>query len=314
MIKKNIACALYCSGINSLYSWFCKYNFFCIGYHSIAPLSANPLAWTYPDLTITPDDFEKQVKYLISHNHTFVKFSDVNLPETRKIKKPTVLFFDDGYRDVLTYAVPILQKYALPATIFITTDFIGQTRWHWSMVYRFYLAKQGMTREAIEQKIFELRSKTFQERNIILQTTIAASQVPGPDYENADIFLHWSDILWLHTNGFEIGSHGVTHTRFNECSDDEVEKELSISKSIIESKISSPVATFSFPGGRFTSSALDAVKKAGYTSAVTTQAGFNPKIEDIPNLFTLRKIAPKPGDSLINFAVKLYSGNAFGLT
>ena len=45
--------------------------------------------------------------------------------------------FDDGYRDNLTVAAPILEKYRLPATLFLATGYVerGETQWsdtlHW---------------------------------------------------------------------------------------------------------------------------------------------------------------------------------------
>jgi len=78
-------------------------------------------------LAVSPETFEEHVKFLNAH------YDPVSLIElTRRIDTKTFrgneacITFDDGYRDNLTHALPVLEKYQTPATIFITTHRLGE--------------------------------------------------------------------------------------------------------------------------------------------------------------------------------------------
>ncbi|MDQ2798977.1 MAG: polysaccharide deacetylase family protein [Armatimonadota bacterium] len=98
-------------------------------YHRISDLTPqearSPLM---RDLTVSPHDFEQQVKYLVEHGFTFLKTRDIEaalrdhapLPE-----KAVALTMDDGYKDNFEQAFPILRRYDVPATIFLVTNTVN---------------------------------------------------------------------------------------------------------------------------------------------------------------------------------------------
>lgn len=73
-------------------------------------------------LYVTPENMEKQLKYLAENGYTTITFED--LDHLEEIPKPVMLTFDDGYKDNYTYLYPLLQKYHARATIFVITDMI----------------------------------------------------------------------------------------------------------------------------------------------------------------------------------------------
>lgn len=98
-------------------------------YHRICDLSPrearSPLV---RDLTVSPQDFEAQIRYLVEHNFAILSVQTVEqalhsgqpLPE-----RAVALTMDDGYRDNFTRAFPILREYGVPATIFLVTSVVG---------------------------------------------------------------------------------------------------------------------------------------------------------------------------------------------
>ncbi len=85
----------------------------------------------YDQLTVDPDKFSEQIRYLSEHYRIISLDNVIAELESGSIKKNTVaVTFDDGYLDNLVYAIPILEKYKVPATIFITSQFCDQVKRH----------------------------------------------------------------------------------------------------------------------------------------------------------------------------------------
>ena len=81
--------------------------------------------------TVPTKDFRKQMMYLKESGYHVVSLTEVvtKLKEGSRIEQKTVvLTFDDGYEDNFTNAFPILKEFHFPATIFVSTDFIGTER------------------------------------------------------------------------------------------------------------------------------------------------------------------------------------------
>ncbi len=85
----------------------------------------------YDQLTVSPEIFDRQMQYL-GNNFNVVSLESAvkTLFYNKKNSNSVVITFDDGYLDNLENALPILEKYNLPATIYLTTDFCEQTARH----------------------------------------------------------------------------------------------------------------------------------------------------------------------------------------
>ena len=88
-------------------------------YHTISsPATALP-----GEIDISPERFERQLRWL-SRWHRVVALDDTlrSDPHARGV----ALTFDDGFRDNLTVALPLLEKFGLPITLFVAAGFVGQ--------------------------------------------------------------------------------------------------------------------------------------------------------------------------------------------
>jgi peptidoglycan/xylan/chitin deacetylase (PgdA/CDA1 family) len=99
-------------------------------YHSIS----DHFTSQYQTWSVSPARFDEHMAYLREHGYQPMTISAIverlksngkGLPE-----RVVAVTFDDGLADFLSGAVPVLQKYHFPATLFVATGFVGETsRW-----------------------------------------------------------------------------------------------------------------------------------------------------------------------------------------
>ncbi|MCS7252902.1 MAG: polysaccharide deacetylase family protein [Armatimonadota bacterium] len=165
-------------------------------YHRVNYVSPNASA-IEKDLTVSPKEFERQVRYLIQGGFKIVRLSEIEdavikgLPFTKPI---VAITFDDGYIDNYEKAFPILRRYSAPATIFLVTDTVG-TRGHLSWEQIKEMKRFGidfgshsvrhldLTRLKLPQLDFELRySKARIEQQI--GDKVTAFAYPAGEYNS----------------------------------------------------------------------------------------------------------------------------------
>ncbi len=84
------------------------------------------------------------------------------------------------------------------------------------------------------------------------------------------VILNDPDLRLLHSVGMEIGAHTLTHPDLDAISESETVHELSMSKVILEERLSHPVTSFCYPKGIYTAAAKRSARDLGYTLARTT--------------------------------------------
>jgi peptidoglycan/xylan/chitin deacetylase (PgdA/CDA1 family) len=96
-------------------------------YHRVAPEEDDP--W---GLVVTPDHFDQHLQILRDQGVPLTLEDLVRgLEADRLPDRSVVITFDDGYVDTFRYARPILERSGLPATVFVTTGYIGGQREFW---------------------------------------------------------------------------------------------------------------------------------------------------------------------------------------
>lgn len=98
-------------------------------YHRVAdvPKPQDPLR-----LCTSPRSLERVLRYFSEHGYRFVSLGEAvtALERGGSSERLVCLTFDDGYRDFLTDAFPLLQRFNSSATVFLVSDFIGgDNRW-----------------------------------------------------------------------------------------------------------------------------------------------------------------------------------------
>src|SRR3989344_2318481 len=83
----------------------------------------------------------------------------------------------------------------------------------------------------------------------IVAKWVGQKEIPG--HENYSGFLTWNQVKELANNGFEIGSHSLSHPRLTELSAEELKEELQNSKIILEQKTGKKINHFAYPYGKY---------------------------------------------------------------
>jgi len=99
-------------------------------YHhiSVAPAGTGALR---RDLSVAPDDFEAHLRYFRDAGYHSVTLYDLAMYLQRGVplpEKPICFTFDDGYKDHISHAVPLLIKYGFRGTFFVITGFADEGR------------------------------------------------------------------------------------------------------------------------------------------------------------------------------------------
>lgn len=260
-------------------------------FHRVLPLESDEYRHAEREYAIGVDEFEFCLRYFKDH-YNVVSLGDVEAAVDGKKPLPDhalLITFDDGWRDNLVNAGPVLDRLGLSATIFVNTDALEQPDARW---WEDALVEIGRTRpEAFEslcgQRDFTAAARALQawplnERLVRLQKWLSFFPVQRQMLTPED--LATVGATW------DIGSHGATHVAMPLA--DDLEAELQGSAAKISAWSSREVRALAFPYGRFN----DEVAKqalARYKLVFTTKEFLN-RTEPAPSRM-LGRIHISPG-------------------
>jgi peptidoglycan/xylan/chitin deacetylase (PgdA/CDA1 family) len=258
-------------------------------YHRVADIDSDP--WS---LCITPERFSEHLEVL--QKCMPITLGQVSLSGRYWAKRPRVaVTFDDGYADNLYAAKPLLERYDIPATVFIVTGYVGSDREFWwdelekivfgperlSGMVQFtaatgpYCFSMGdFSRPSLCGSLYrELQPMPHDERREVLNQLLDSSHQSSSVRESHRI-MSAEEVDKLADGGLiEIGAHTVTHPRLSARPLESQRAELQNSKSWLEERLGRPIASFSYPfggGGHYSAETVRAVREAGYLRACTT--------------------------------------------
>lgn len=227
-------------------------------YHAVSPTWSEALA-------VTPKRLERQVRTLLRLGYHPATFSEALLtPQSRRVFAVT---FDDAYHSVGEFALPVLGRLGVPATLFVATGHVsdGPGRPEWPEMAQWDSA--GHTHE------LDLMS--------------------------------WPEITAVADAGWEIGSHTRSHAWLTEIGDAELDEELAGSRQDIEDRMGRPCTSIAYPYGAVDDRVVRAAWRAGYRAggALPRITGRSTRVPSTPLKWD--RIGVYAHDNVARFAFKV---------
>jgi len=239
------------------------------------------------------DFFELQIRTLSRYFNVLPmpeaiqRLKEKNLP-----RKAACITFDDGYADNVENALPILQKFGIPATFFVAAGFIDNgVMWNDKIIElirhapgdrldlnavglgKYEIESPKQRRQALLTLINKIKYLPLDERHTLIERLYQLIPVTLPD----NIMMTTDQLRQLHHAGMEIGGHTLNHPILARIDYKTAHDEIANGKSKLENIIQAPVRFFAYPNGKpgqdYLPEHVTLLKKIGFEAAFVTATG-----------------------------------------
>jgi peptidoglycan/xylan/chitin deacetylase (PgdA/CDA1 family) len=239
--------------------------------------------------------FEEQVRFL-SENTQIVALSDYFSGNFDQNRFAVAITFDDGHRNNRQYAVPILDKYAAPATFFLTSAAGRGAEWLW-MDFLDVATQQAPATIEVDGRRFT--QKTWRHTRFFVdqegrKLVDWARYSPWPFVQAMETALlnagawngaeHWAtywqllapaDIREMADNArFTIGAHGHTHQDLARLAPEQARLELAACRDFLQKTTGRPVSALAYPFGTYTRDLVESAAEMGFSQQLALDFSF----------------------------------------
>lgn len=289
-------------------------------YHRVLTRDERAKTGSHPGILVDREAFASQMGML---RQRFKVLSVAEFAERMERKVPfddasCLITFDDGWKDNCTHALPILQRYGLPAVVFLPVNFIGGRRLFWQehLTQLMLQAVMQVRREPSRRErlgkllapvgldsVLDLSDRdpkpavmeAVRQGKGLAPSLISATRasltdelgVQQEEDQQVDGFLDWEQVRSMAQQGVAFGGHGAEHRILTFVSRDEAQGEIRTAKEVTDRHLPALVPTFSYPNGNWSPDVAKLVQDAGYRLAFTTEPGYVSCEDD---RYTIRRV------------------------
>lgn len=264
--------------------------------HRVSP---EPTAEFEPNriLRVTPDFLDRTVRQVIEGGFDCISLDELPArlagpPESR----PFACFtFDDGYRDNLEYAFPILRRYNVPHALYVPTEYPDGRGDLWWLVLESAIRRMSETRIEIDGITRTYATATTAEKDRAYDAiywqlrslpedgarAIVAEMARGAGFDAArlcsNLILNWDELRQAAQDPLlTIGAHTCNHLALSKLDASDAYREMVESRARIEHELGRSCEHFSYPYGCEMTAGpreFELARQLGYKTAVTTRKG-----------------------------------------
>jgi peptidoglycan/xylan/chitin deacetylase (PgdA/CDA1 family) len=278
----------------------------------------------FNSIFLTVKTFEKHLQFYKKYFHV-ISLDDYFNKNFNNQKFNICITFDDGFANNHKYVLPLLNKYKVPATFFITAirdaghdilwnDFLclaqkcGPPKFQ-LQDEQFYKDKYGRYKSKLTGKPLKdlLREDGFDSK-IEMTKLLEPSVVHSNKIKEEDYWLQMTvdEIRELSASPFAtIGSHGYYHNDLSQISINDARNEMSGSKQWLENITGKKINSIAFPYGAYTRDVLVEAKNVGFTKLLATDFLF---CEDNADEMFKERMTINPYISITNLMTAVIKG------
>jgi peptidoglycan/xylan/chitin deacetylase (PgdA/CDA1 family) len=306
-------------------------------YHRIGDPSRQP--YYAPIASASADAFAQQIQTLRDTHRVLALDALADLAARQfRVDEPTaVVTFDDGYRDNIEVALPILRSHGVPATFFLPTRFLQAPMLPWwdHVAYVINHCRMSVLRIDLPVSMaVELDPGAGPQTAAIARVVRACldHHVEGdPEFRahlearagvtvdeaalGRDLFMTWDQARALVAAGagMSVGSHAHSHRKLARLPEEEQRFELTESKRILEAELKTEIRALAYPygwPGAFDETTLRLAREVGYGLAFSSVEGVNrPAATDA---FAIARLGVGFADSPVLLRARLALYSALG--
>lgn len=285
-------------------------------------------------LEVSPGFFSKVIAKLRRSGLDLISLDEMyrRMTERDFQRRFACITFDDGYRDLMQWAYPVLRKHNVPFALYVPTSFpdrIGELWWlalervvaeNQRLALRmdgqdrhFYCATTAEKRDVYEEIYWWLRSRETEDE--LRDAVRDLCNRYGVDMKSfcEELCMTWDEIATLARDPLvTIGAHTVNHVILKKTSDRVARSELEMGRAVIEAAIGVRPEHLAYPVGDPTSAGereYRLAKEVGFKTATTT----NPGVlfpENVDHLMALPRISLNGEYQRMRYVRVLMSGAA----
>jgi peptidoglycan/xylan/chitin deacetylase (PgdA/CDA1 family) len=270
-----------------------------VAYHRVVEDFERERTRCIPGMVISARTFASQLEGARAAGFDFATLGDALAVLDGSHTPPRDLFvvtFDDGYLDVVEHALPVLQRMSVPATMYLATEAVGTNRrfdhdrlWHLLHAVRSHalqpaaVANLSPPASELLQAALEMPERTAQLLDQFigrhpaetLRQVIGALESLLPEEDRLPSWgrvMSWADVGTWMSAGMDVGTHTLDHRVLTHEPLDVLEAHLGPPRQALEAAVGRPVRDFAYCNGWYSEALIEALRRSGYRSAVTTEA------------------------------------------